>query len=80
MTKGTAIFLIGLLLIIVPSLGIPLLWKHGIYVVSGVLLLALGYALRRRQYLELLNHDGETRGSETFVETTESLFDGGSRS
>jgi hypothetical protein len=79
MTKGTAIFLIGLLLIIVPSLGIPLLWKHGIYVAFGILLLAFGYTLRRRQYLDLLEQDGETRTRETFVETTEPLFDAGTR-
>lgn len=75
MTKGTAIFLLGLLIIILPSLGIPAIWKQSILIAVGILLLGIGYTLRRAQYLSTLDHDGSVRTAETFVETTEPLFD-----
>ncbi len=75
MTKGTLIFLLGILLIIVPSLGVPLWWKQIIYGAFGILLIGIGYSLRRTQYLATLDQDGSTRTAETFVETTEPLFD-----
>ena len=75
MTKGTLIFLLGILLIIVPSLGIPLWWKQVSYVAFGILLIGIGYSLRRTQYLRTLDQDGALRSGETFVETTEPLFD-----
>ena len=75
MTKGTLIFLVGILLIIVPSLGIPLWWKQVAYVACGMLLIGIGYSLRRTQYLRTLDQDGTLRSGETFVETTEPLFD-----
>ncbi len=75
MTKGTLIFLLGIFLIIVPSLGIPLWWKQITYVAFGVLLIGIGYSLRRTQYLAALDQDGSIRTAETFVETTEPLFD-----
>lgn len=75
MTKGTAVFLLGLLLLIVPSLGIPLWWKQVFFIATGILLLFIGYAIRRAQYLRTLD-DSSTgmRHSETFVETTQNLF------
>jgi predicted Na+-dependent transporter len=75
MTKGTAIFLLGLLVIILPALGMPMAWKQIAFVVMGVIMLGLGYSLRRAQYLATLEHDGVVRSAETFVETTEPLFD-----
>lgn len=75
MTKGTAIFLLGLLVIILPALGIPLVWKQIAFAVMGIIMLGIGYSLRRTQYLATLEHDGVLRTAETFVETTEPLFD-----
>ncbi len=75
MTKGTTIFLLGLLLILLPYLGIPLWWKQIMSIVTGILLLGIGYALRRSQFLATLDTESGTRMSETFVETTEPLFD-----
>jgi predicted Na+-dependent transporter len=75
MTKGTAIFLLGLLVIILPALGVPMAWKQIALVVMGIIMLGIGYSLRRAQYLATLEHDGVVRTAETFVETTEPLFD-----
>ncbi len=73
MTKGTVIFFLGILLVLVPYLGIPLWWKQIISVVLGILLISIGYSLRRRDYLATIAEDNHLSG-ETFVETTPQLF------
>ena len=74
MTKGTFLFFLGLFLIVVPYFGIPSVWKQYIYVGLGILIVLIGYSLRRAQYLRELDLGNGHRGGETFVETTESLF------
>lgn len=73
MTKGTFVFFTGILLIILPYLGIPSLWKHYIGIGLGVLLIILGYIIRRRQFLDEMQRAGE-QPHDTFVETTQDLF------
>lgn len=74
MRKATLIGLLGLLLTVLPFLGIPAIWKLYITVGTGGLLLLLGYLLiRDRVYFDNDLGNGE-RGNESFVETTESLF------
>ena len=44
------------------------------YVGLGILLLLMGYAIRRAQYLQEIDLGNGERGGETFVETTQNLF------
>jgi len=74
MTKGTFVFFIGILLIILPYLGIPMDWKEYFYIGIGALLLVIGYKLRRAQYLVEIDRGNGERGGETFIETTKNLF------
>ena len=74
MSKGTIAFLLGILLILLPYLGIPSLWKQYAYVGLGIALVLLGYALRRTQYFQEIDNGNGERGGETFVETTQNLF------
>jgi hypothetical protein len=74
MTKGTFVFLLGILLCLIPYLGIPSAWKQYIYLGLGVILVLVGYAIRRARYLSDIDRGNGERGGETFVETTESLF------
>ncbi len=74
MSKGTLIFIFGIALILIPSLGIPLLWKQYILSGMGVLLLLIGYIVRRSDYFRTLENEGGVRTEETFVETTVPLF------
>ncbi len=74
MTKGTFVFLLGILLCLIPYLGIPSTWKQYIYLGLGVILIVMGYAIRRARYLSDIDRGNGERGGETFVETTESLF------
>jgi hypothetical protein len=59
---------------LIPSLGIPLLWKQYLIMGMGVLLLLLGYIVRRADYFRTLESTDGIRTDETFVETTAPLF------
>ena len=74
MSKGTMAFLLGILLILLPYLGIPSVWKQYTYVALGIILVLLGYALRRAQYFHEIDNGNGERGGDTFVETTQNLF------
>lgn len=75
MTKETLVFIAGIFLTIIPFLGIPEEWRYGAVSVVGVVLIFIGYALRRKVYLSTLDKGNGERGNNSFVETTEKLFD-----
>jgi hypothetical protein len=75
MTKETLVFFTGILLIIVPFLGVPELWRISLIVFLGVVLVLTGYGLRRNVYLNHIDKGNGERGTDSFVETTEKLFD-----
>lgn len=74
MSKGTTVFLLGMVLVVLPYLGIPSVWKQYAFVGVGSLLLVLGYMIRRAQYLSDIDSGNGERGDDTFVETTQNLF------
>ena len=75
MTKETLVFLGGFLLILIPFLGVPELWERSLVVGFGLLFLLTGYALRRARYLAGIDHGNGERGTNSFVETTQPLFE-----
>ena len=77
MSKETLIFLCGILLTIVPFLGVPEEWRQYTILGIGIILILVGYALRRVVYLSRIDHGNGERGSDSFIETTETLFDEG---
>ncbi len=60
-----------------PFLGVPLAWRTYIVVSLGILLVFVGYAQRRIMYLKHIERDGGERATDSFVETTDKLFDDG---
>lgn len=74
MTKETLVFFTGILLTIVPFLGIPEDWRKYTIAGLGALLILVGYALRRAVYLAKIDRGNGERGTDSFVETTEPLF------
>ncbi len=78
MSKETTVFIFGILLTVIPFLGVPELWRQYTIVAIGIILTLIGYALRRRVYLDLLDKGNGERGNDSFMETTERLFDEGS--
>lgn len=75
MSKESLVFIFGILLTIIPFLGIPVLWRQYTTFAVGVLLILIGYALRRRLYLKHIDLGNGERGNDSFIETTEQLFD-----
>ena len=69
MSQESLIFFIGLLVFVTPLLGIPYEWKVWIFMVLGVLLLILGYRLRRAAYLRSLETEKGERQGDAFVES-----------
>jgi hypothetical protein len=74
MTKGTFLFFLGVLLMAMPYLGMPATWKQYLYIGLGIVIVLVGYSVRRAQYLREIDLGNGHRGGETFVESTESLF------
>ena len=75
MSKETLVFLFGIILTFIPFLGIPLLWRQYAIFGIGILLILIGYALRRKVFFDRIDNGNGERGTDSFVETTEKLFD-----
>ncbi len=69
MSKETIVFILGALVFSTSFLGVPSEYKEWTLIVSGVLLMAIGYRLRRNAFLKSIEHEsGERRGG-AFVES-----------
>ncbi len=68
MSRESFVFLFGFVVFFTPFLGIPRDWKEWILIGSGVILMFLGYKLRRAAFLRsIMSESGEHR-SDVFVE------------
>jgi len=74
MSKESLVFFTGLILIVLPFLGIPSFWRVAIGVFLGFVLVLTGYNLRRGVYLRHIDKGNGERSTDSFVETTEHLF------
>lgn len=74
MSKETLVFIFGILLTIIPFLGIPEDWRQYAILGIGVFLIIVGYTLRRSVYLTRIDYGNGERGSDAFIETTDTLF------
>lgn len=68
MSKESIVFTLGLLLLFVPYLGIPESWKSYFFLVAGVLLVLIGYRLRRNAYLRSIKKENGEHATDSFVE------------
>lgn len=59
MKRESLIFILGVVLIALPFLGIPSAWKRIAYVVLGCAFALVGYQLRRLAYLRTIEHHTE---------------------
>lgn len=69
MSKESFVFVIGVLVFFIPFLGIPRDYKEYVLIVCGILLMGLGYRLRRVAFLRSLEHESGERRGDTFVES-----------
>lgn len=72
MSKESLVFVLGVLVLLVPFLGIPRDYKDWMLVVCGSLLILFGYQLRRKRFLASLVQDGKEgeRKSDAFTESS----------
>ena len=70
MSREGIILITGVILTIIPYLGVPSDWKRIATVLLGALLIIVGYSLRRRAYLRSIETETGERHAEAFVENT----------
>ena len=69
MSRESIVLLLGVIVLFTPSLGIPDSWKKYILLGAGLLLILLGFLLRRSSYLRRIDRGNGERGSDSFVES-----------
>lgn len=69
MSKESIVFILGGIVFLTSFLGVPSEYKEWTFIVSGVLLMAVGYRLRRTAFLRSLEHESGERRGEAFVES-----------
>ena len=69
MTRESLVFLFGVLIFLAPHLGIPAVWKFYVYTIGGIVLMLLGYSLRRSAYLRSIENDQGELETDSFAET-----------
>jgi uncharacterized membrane protein len=68
MTKETSVFVLGIIVFFTTFLGIPTEYKEWIFIISGVLLIGIGYRLRRNAFLQSIESENGERKSDMFSE------------
>ena len=71
MTRESFIFLLGIIVLVTPLLGIPGEWKNYITIGAGVCIVIVGYGLRRSAYFRSIEEQNGERRTEMFVENSE---------
>lgn len=56
------------MLLVMPNLGIPDVWKLYFYIGAGIVLVVVGYSLRRSAYLRSIEKENGEQGTDSFVE------------
>lgn len=68
MTRESVVFLAGIILFLVPNLGIPEAWKYVIYIGLSVILMIVGYMLRHAAFIRRIERSNGELHSDSFVE------------
>ncbi|MAZ30446.1 hypothetical protein CL655_04185 [bacterium] len=68
MSRESLIMLLGLVIVFLPSLGVPSQWKEYGLLGAGIALILVGYSLRRSMYLRTIDRGNGERGTDAFLE------------
>lgn len=68
MSRESIVFTVGILLLVIPKLSIPDSWKVYFFMASGLVLVIVGYTLRRSSYLRSIEKENGERGTDSFSE------------
>lgn len=70
MSKESFVFVLGLIILFVPFIGLPREYREWILIGCGILLMGIGYRLRRLAFLKSFEHESGERRGNTFVESS----------
>ena len=70
MTRESVVFTFGVFIFLMPYLGVPETWKFYFYTIAGLLLVMIGYSLRRSTYLRRVQNAHGERNTDSFAEHT----------
>ncbi len=73
MSRESLILLLGIVVFFTPSLGIPEDWKLYILSGCGVLIIIIGYTLRRAAYLRSIDKGNGESSTDSFVENSKKV-------
>ena len=73
MSKESLILILGIVIFFTPSLGVPSEWKSYILSGSGILLVIIGYLLRRAAYLRSTERENGERATDSYVESSKRM-------
>lgn len=68
MSQESLIFLLGVAVMTTPLLGVPNAWKQWVFVGLGVVIVIIGYRLRRAAYIRSIETEKGERRGDAFVE------------
>ncbi len=74
-SRESLVFLLGVIIFVIPLIGVPPLWKEYALIAIGVLLVALGFSLRRSAYYRRIDRGNGELGNDSFVESQPSLLE-----
>lgn len=73
MSKESIVLVLGVVVFLTPYLGIPGDWKSYLSTGVGIVLVFVGYLLRRKSYLRSIDNGSGERVTDTFVENTKAI-------
>lgn len=69
MSRESIVFFLGIIIFILPHIGVPETWKVYGYALSGLVLMVVGYSLRQRAFIRSIETQaGGERDSDSFME------------
>jgi uncharacterized membrane protein len=70
MSRESLVLLLGVVVFLVPGSGLPEVWIENGLKIVGIILMVLGYTLRRSAYYRKTDRGNGERGNDSFVEST----------
>jgi len=68
MTKESIVFFLGIVVFVLPYIGIPETWKVYVFTASGIILMIAGYSLRQKAYIRSIEKENGERDTDSFME------------
>ncbi len=75
MSRESLVLLLGIVVLFAPVIGTPDRWKNYGLITVGILLVIIGYSLRRSSYYRRIDRGNGESGTDSFTESQPSLLD-----